>query len=72
MRTIVVALLVSGILAGCSIPSRIKNVKKCTLGCGEFEFVVRDGVTYAKTVKTRKLVVPRFINERPEERKNAK
>lgn len=65
MRSIIVALLVSGILAGCSLPSRIKNVKKCTLGCGEFEIIVRDGVRYARTVKTPKLSVPVIINERP-------
>ena len=42
----------SMIVTGCAIPDRIKNVRKCTLGCGGFN-------------STEDLTVPIIINERP-------
>ena len=54
MKFIVMFLLLSAsmIVTGCAIPDRLKNVRTCTLGCGE-------------TIKAVELTVPPIINERP-------
>lgn len=52
MKPLVMALLASSMLAGCAIPERVKNVRKCTLGCGG-------------TISAVELTVPSIINERP-------
>lgn len=62
MKATIVALIMTTVLAGCTF----KTVKKCTLGCGEFVLVTRDGVTYARTVDKQTLNVPPYINDRPE------
>jgi uncharacterized lipoprotein NlpE involved in copper resistance len=70
MKVILTALLVTTMLAGCSFNSlslsSTKNIRKCTLGCGEFEITERNGVTYARTVDKQTLNIPPYINNRPE------
>ena len=65
MKTLVMALLASSMLAGCAIPERVKNVQKCTLGCGTFETITDGDHTVVRSSQSQNLTIPPNINERP-------
>jgi hypothetical protein len=65
MKVIVITLVAASMLSGCAIPDRIKNVRKCTLGCGTFEVIQKNNGTFAKRSQNQSLTTPSIINERP-------
>ena len=65
MKTLVMTLLASSMLAGCAIPERVKNVRKCTLGCGTFETITDGNHIVVRSSQSQNLTIPPNINERP-------